>query len=141
MQLISHVIIIYKIFIDIRENSDSLKFDIRPKKISLIDLFLHFIEWYCWRNKMLMEYLQGIDELPSQVTSLLKMAVDVPPIARAALSGALGAIGIIVLIIALMCLARAAKRQEKLHLSSPLPSNATSNKQGNLNPAFQGSTK
>lgn len=81
---------------------------------------------------------QGIDQLPTEVTSLLKMAVELPPIARAAVSGALLAIGIIVLVGALMCLARAAKRQEKLHLSSPLPSNAN---KGNINPGFQSSTK
>ncbi|KAK0166886.1 hypothetical protein PV327_004357 [Microctonus hyperodae] len=88
----------------------------------------------------IMWFEDGVDELPIHVTSLLKMAVDVPPIARAALSGALAAGGIIVLIGALICLARAAKRQEKLHLSNPLPP-GTSMKQGNLNPAFQGPTK
>lgn len=70
----------------------------------------------------------------------MKMAVDVPPIARAAVSGALAAIGAIVLIGALLCLARAAKRQEKLHLTNPLPSNATAGKTGQLNPAFQNSS-
>ncbi|KAK0072754.1 hypothetical protein PV326_014145 [Microctonus aethiopoides] len=88
----------------------------------------------------IMWFEDGVDELPIHVTSLLKMAVEVPPIARAALSGALAAGGIIVLIGALICLARAAKRQEKLHLSNPLPPGA-SMKQGNLNPAFQGPTK
>lgn len=72
--------------------------------------------------------------------SLMKMAVDVPPVARAAVSGALAAIGAIVLIGALVCLARASKRQEKLHLSNPLPSNAASGKSGQLNPAFQNSS-
>lgn len=67
----------------------------------------------------------------------MKLAVDAAPIARAAISGVLGAIGAIVLIGALFCLARAAKRQEKLHLSTPLPAGASA-KQGNLNPAFQG---
>jgi len=66
--------------------------------------------------------------------SLLKLAVELPPVAHAAVSGALAAIGAIVLLGALMCLARAAKRQEKLHLSNPLP--ATSTKNGQLNPAF-----
>lgn len=68
------------------------------------------------------------------------MAVDIPPVARAALSGALAAVGALVLLGALMCLARAAKRQEKLHLTNPLPPGASS-KQGNLNPGFQGPTK
>lgn len=64
------------------------------------------------------------------------MAVEVPPIARAAVSGALAVIGLIVLIVSLICLARAANRQEKLHLSNPLPANA---KGGNVNLAFQNS--
>jgi hypothetical protein len=69
--------------------------------------------------------------------SLIKLVVDLPPVARAAVSGVLAAIGAIVLLGALMCLARAAKRQEKLHLSNPLPANATTNtKNGQLNPAF-----
>ncbi|XP_024868654.1 scavenger receptor class B member 1 [Temnothorax curvispinosus] len=77
-----------------------------------------------------------VDELPQEMRSLLKLVVDLPPVAHAAVSGALAAIGAIVLLGALMCLARAAKRQEKLHLSNPLPANATSTKNGQLNPAF-----
>ncbi|XP_076618652.1 epithelial membrane protein isoform X1 [Colletes latitarsis] len=88
----------------------------------------------------IMWFEDGIDELPVEMRSLMKMAVDVPPIARAAVSGALAAIGAIVLIGALVCLARAAKRQEKLHLSNPLPSNANAGKTGQLNPAFQNSS-
>ncbi|XP_043529819.1 scavenger receptor class B member 1 isoform X1 [Frieseomelitta varia] len=83
----------------------------------------------------------GIDELPAEMRGLMKMAVEIPPIARAAISGALAAIGAIVLIGALLCLARAAKRQEKLHLTNPLPSNVTASKTaGQLNPAFQNSS-
>ncbi|XP_014479622.1 PREDICTED: scavenger receptor class B member 1 [Dinoponera quadriceps] len=78
-----------------------------------------------------------VDELPPQMRSLLKLAVELPPIARATVSGVLGALGVIILLGALMCLARAAKRQEKLHLSNPLPANATNTKNGQLNPAFQ----
>lgn len=77
-----------------------------------------------------------VDELPQEMRTLLKLAVDVPPVARAAVSGVLAAIGAIVLLGALVCLARAAKRQEKLHLSNPLPANATNTKNGQLNPAF-----
>lgn len=84
--------------------------------------------------------IQGIDELPEEMRSLMKMAVDVPPLARAAVSGGLAGIGAIVLIGALLWLARAAKRQEKLHLSNPLPSNATTGKTSQLNPAFQNSS-
>ncbi|XP_020294753.1 scavenger receptor class B member 1 [Pseudomyrmex gracilis] len=77
-----------------------------------------------------------VDELPPEMRSLLKLGVDLPPVAHAAVSGILAAIGAIVLLGALVCLARAAKRQEKLHLSNPLPSNATNTKTGQLNPAF-----
>lgn len=79
---------------------------------------------------------QCVDELPPEMRGLLKLAVDLPPIARAAVSGMLAALGVIILLGALMCLARAAKRQEKLHLSNPLPANATNTKNGQLNPAF-----
>ncbi|XP_025075064.1 uncharacterized protein LOC112552893 [Pogonomyrmex barbatus] len=84
----------------------------------------------------ILSLLQCVDELPPEMRSLLKLAVELPPVAHAAVSGALAAIGAIVLLGALMCLARAAKRQEKLHLSNPLPANATSTKNGQLNPAF-----
>ncbi|CAD1479885.1 unnamed protein product [Heterotrigona itama] len=86
---------------------------------------------------------QGIDELPEEMRGLMKMAVEMPPIARAAISGTLAAIGAIVLLGALLCLARAAKRQEKLHLTNPLPSNnvtASKTAGGQLNPAFQNSS-
>ncbi|XP_076754622.1 epithelial membrane protein [Xylocopa sonorina] len=82
----------------------------------------------------------GIEELPVEMRSLMKMAVDVPPVARAAISGALAVIGAIVLIGALLCLARAAKRQEKLHLSNPLPASGGAGKAGQLSPAFQNSS-
>lgn len=72
------------------------------------------------------------------MTSLLKLAVEIPPVARVVISVGLGGIGFIVLIGALFCLARAAKRQEKLHLSNPLPP-GTTRKQGNLNHGFHGS--
>lgn len=90
-----------------------------------------------FKEKTIVFILQVIDELPPEMRSLLKMAVDLPPVARAALSGGLAALGVIILIGALCCLARAAKRQEKLHLSNPLPANTTNNKTGQLNPAFQ----
>lgn len=88
------------------------------------DVFLFFL------------FTQCVDELPPEMRSLLKLGVDLPPVAHAAVSGILAAIGAIVLLGALVCLARAAKRQEKLHLSNPLPSNATNTKTGQLNPAF-----
>ncbi|XP_014213612.1 scavenger receptor class B member 1 [Copidosoma floridanum] len=63
----------------------------------------------------------GIDQLPNDVTSLMRLAIDLPPIARTTISGGLAIIGFFVLIGALACLTRAASRQEKLHLSNPLP--------------------
>lgn len=84
----------------------------------------------------------GVDEVSPEMRSLLKMAMDVPPVARAAVSGALAALGALVLLGALVCLARAAKRQEKLHLTNPLPAAAAPaapGKSGQLNPAFQSS--
>lgn len=85
---------------------------------------------------MLYVCLQGIDELPNDVTSLMKMAVELPPIARASVSGALAAIGFVLLVGALICLARAANRQEKLQLSNPVPTHTPKATTG-LSPAFQ----
>lgn len=84
-------------------------------------------------------FQDGIDHLPSEMRGLLKMAVEVPPFARAVVCSAMAVVGGVVLLGALVCLARAARRQEKLHLSSPLPANANSTKTGQLNPAFQNS--
>jgi scavenger receptor class B protein 1 len=66
------------------------------------------------------------------------MAIELPPIVRAALSGSLAAIGFMVLVGALICLTRAANRQEKLHLSTPLSVNVKGDK--NLSPTFQNHT-
>ena len=69
----------------------------------------------------IMWFEDGVDELSVEVTSLLKMAVDLPLVARIIVASALGAIGLVVLVSALIGLARAATRQEKLHLNNTLP--------------------
>lgn len=101
----------------------------------LLHAIIQIIEFSVIANVRISCIVQCVDEIPPEMRSILKLAVELPPIAHAAVSGAFAAIGVIVLLGALMCLARAAKRQEKLHLTSPLPANSTKN--GQLNPAFQ----
>ncbi|KAL7288548.1 hypothetical protein TKK_0017290 [Trichogramma kaykai] len=62
----------------------------------------------------------GIDQLPDKVTSLLKIAVDLPPIAHTVITSVLASVGCIIFFSAIFCLIRAANRQEKLHLSAPI---------------------
>ncbi|XP_069698829.1 scavenger receptor class B member 1-like [Periplaneta americana] len=57
-----------------------------------------------------------IDKLPEEVTDLLSLATNAPPIARAVISYALFAIGVILLIIAVSCLVWSSGRQETLNL-------------------------
>nr|CAD7461993.1 unnamed protein product [Timema tahoe] len=64
----------------------------------------------------IMWFEDGIDGLPSQVTDLLDLATNAPPIARAALSYGLFALGGILLILAVSCLVRSTGRQETLNL-------------------------
>ncbi|KAJ8683686.1 hypothetical protein QAD02_019478 [Eretmocerus hayati] len=82
----------------------------------------------------IMWFEDGIDALPDEMTGLMKIAVELPPVARVAVCAGLGVVGLVVLIGALMCLARAASRQEKLHLSNPIPPSKGTN---GLSPAFQ----
>jgi hypothetical protein len=60
--------------------------------------------------------LQGIDNLPEEVTDLLSLATNAPPIARAVISYGLFVIGGLLLIIAVTCLIRSSGRQETLNL-------------------------
>lgn len=69
------------------------------------------------------------------MTNLLKMAVDLPPLLQVTVSGVLGIIGLVVFLGAVICLARAANRQEKLHLSSPVPMDPAKGI-ASLSPAF-----
>lgn len=64
----------------------------------------------------IMWFEDGIDKLPEEVTDLLSLATNAPPIARAVISYALFAIGVILLIIAVSCLVRSSGRQETLNL-------------------------
>ncbi|KAJ8706232.1 hypothetical protein PYW08_010858 [Mythimna loreyi] len=59
---------------------------------------------------------EGIDELPEQVTSLLRLATQVPPIARNSLSYGLSALGILLILLAVTCLIRSSHRQSTLRL-------------------------
>lgn len=60
--------------------------------------------------------LQGIDNLPEEVTDLLSLATNAPPIARAVISYGLFALGAVLLVIAVACLIRSSGRQETLNL-------------------------
>lgn len=72
----------------------------------------------CWKCKNLtsVALLQGIDNLPAEVTDLLNLATNVPPIIRAVVSYGLFAVGAILLVIAVTCLIRSSGRQETLNL-------------------------
>ena len=74
---------------------------------------------------MILLFLQGIEQLPAEVTSLLSMAVELPPIARIIITSSISLIGFVIFITALICLTRAAHRQEKLQLTNPLSVNVT----------------
>ncbi|XP_063219988.1 lysosome membrane protein 2 [Bacillus rossius redtenbacheri] len=58
----------------------------------------------------------GIDGLPVEVTDLLNLATNAPPVARAALSYGLFALGGVLLVMAVSCLVRSSGRQETLNL-------------------------
>ena len=66
----------------------------------------------------------------------MRLAVYLPPVARIAVCTSLAVIGLLIFLISLFCLLRAAGRQEKLHLSTPLPANATKSNNG-FSPPFQ----
>jgi hypothetical protein len=71
--------------------------------------------WTYW-NLIAVVSLQGIDHLPEEVTDLLSLATNAPPIARAVISYGLFALGAILLVIAVTCLIRSSGRQETLNL-------------------------
>jgi len=64
----------------------------------------------------IMWFEEGIDELPDNVIQLLKLATEVPPVAKAALQYALFAAGSLLLLLALGCLVRNSHRQETMSL-------------------------
>lgn len=55
------------------------------------------------------------------MTTLMRIAVVLPPLAKTIIVTTLSIVGLVVLIGAIICLARASHRQKKLHLSNPLP--------------------
>ncbi|XP_028038249.1 scavenger receptor class B member 1 isoform X1 [Bombyx mandarina] len=61
---------------------------------------------------------EGIDELPEQVSSLLRLATRVPGVARAALAGGLCALGAALVLLAVTCLIRSSHRQSTLRLEA-----------------------
>ncbi|GLG93834.1 Protein peste [Gryllus bimaculatus] len=66
----------------------------------------------------IMWFEDGINELPTEVTSLLSLATRAPPIARAAISYGLFAVGALLLLMAVGCLVRSSRRQETLRLQA-----------------------
>lgn len=61
---------------------------------------------------------EAVDGLPDEITSLMRLANDVPPVAHAAITGIVFAIGIILLIVAVWRLVRGANRLSSLHLAT-----------------------
>ncbi|XP_050425596.1 scavenger receptor class B member 1 [Adelges cooleyi] len=102
----------------------------------------------------IMWFEEGIDGLPTEVTDLLRLATQTPPVAKAALQYALFSAGAILLVLASICLVRNSSRQEKMSLEgtahyavgekaaakkkSISAANGSSANGGKQNPAFVG---
>lgn len=61
--------------------------------------------------------MQGLVDLPEEMTNLMNLAISVPPIGRAVVSSVLFVIGAILLIIATWRIVRGANRLSSLHLA------------------------
>lgn len=96
----------------------------------------------------IMWFEDGIDGLPEEVTGLLALAQNVPPVARSVLMYGLFAVGGLLLILAVGCLVRSSGRQETLnlegtqHYAKPNEKNGKSHSNGKsletrTNPAFE----
>lgn len=59
---------------------------------------------------------EGIDGLPDEVVSLMRLATTVPDKARTALMIALFSLGVLLFIVSVTCLVRKSHRQNTLHL-------------------------
>lgn len=59
----------------------------------------------------------GLDNLPAEMTGLMKLATTVPPVARTVVSSILFAVGALLLLIAVWRLVRGANRLSSLHLA------------------------
>lgn len=57
-------------------------------------------------------HLQGIDRLPSDIVSLVKLATEVPSVARCLLLYILFFCGLFFLLVSVVCLVRSSNRQE-----------------------------
>ncbi|XP_059061330.1 scavenger receptor class B member 1 isoform X3 [Achroia grisella] len=64
----------------------------------------------------IMWFEEGIDSLPTEVTSLLRLATRAPPLARAILGWGLSALGLLLILLAVTCLIRSSHRQSTLRL-------------------------
>jgi hypothetical protein len=84
-------------------------------KIIIINVYNNLEVDIC-QNLISIELFQGIDNLPKEVTDLLSLATNAPPIARAVIAYGLFAVGVILLVIAVTCLIRSSGRQETLNL-------------------------
>ncbi|XP_050678268.1 lysosome membrane protein 2 isoform X1 [Leptidea sinapis] len=78
---------------------------------------------------------EGIDELPDQVSSLLRLATRVPPIVHSVLAWGLSALGALLILLAVTCLVRSSHRQSTLRLeghavSKPPPAKTPSKDNG-----------
>lgn len=96
----------------------------------------------------IMWFEDGVDGLPDEVTDLLALAQNLPPIARSALMYGLFALGGVMLVLAVGCLVRSSGRQETLnlegtqHYAKPNEKNGKSQSNGKSletrsNPAFE----
>ncbi|KAH9633302.1 hypothetical protein HF086_007650 [Spodoptera exigua] len=68
------------------------------------------------KHRLFIDVQPGIDELPEQVRSLLRLATQVPPLARSALGWGLSALGLLLILLAVTCLIRSSHRQSTLRL-------------------------
>lgn len=59
---------------------------------------------------------EGVDQLPDEITDLMKLASTVPPKARCVLMIVLFVLGGLLLVTAIFCLIRSSHRQSTLHL-------------------------
>lgn len=61
-------------------------------------------------------FAQGIVALPDNVTELLKLATEAPPVAKVALTYTFFIVGSILLVVSVFCLVRSSNRQEIMNL-------------------------
>lgn len=88
-------------------------------------------------------FLQGIESLPEEVTSLIRLATKAPPIAKSAICYSLFIIGALLFVLSLTCIIRSSSRQESLNLEGTShyvkPEKSKNGHSNGVNPAFEGS--